>query len=49
MLLLADNIRQAKVAASILLTSPGVPFLYYGEEIGMLGQKPDEQIRAAMQ
>jgi glycosidase len=39
----------AKVAASILLTSPGVPFIYYGEEIGMLGEKPDEDIRRPMQ
>jgi alpha-amylase len=34
-----------KMAASILLTLPGAPYLYYGEEIGMLGKKPDEQIR----
>jgi glycosidase len=39
----------AKVAASILLTSPGVPFIYYGEEIGMMGEKPDEDIRRPMQ
>jgi glycosidase len=39
----------AKVAASILLTSPGVPFIYYGEEIGMQGTKPDEDIRRPMQ
>ena len=24
---------------------PGAPYLYYGEEIGMLGLKPDEHIR----
>jgi len=33
----------------MLLTAPGVPFIYYGEEVGMLGQKPDELIRAPMQ
>jgi glycosidase len=38
-----------KVAASMLLTSPGVPFIYYGEEIGLEGQKPDENIRRPMQ
>jgi glycosidase len=27
------------------MTFPGAPYLYYGEEIGMLGLKPDEQIR----
>ncbi len=35
----------AKAAATLLLTNPGVPFIYYGEEIGMQGQKPDEHIR----
>ncbi|TLU99465.1 alpha-amylase family glycosyl hydrolase [Dyadobacter luticola] len=34
-----------KLAASILLTLPGQPYLYYGEEIGMLGTKPDPYIR----
>ncbi len=37
------------MAASLLLTSPGTPFLYYGEEIGMQGRKPDEDIRLPMQ
>lgn len=40
---------KARVAASLLLTQPGVPFIYYGEEIGMTGAKPDERIRAPMQ
>ncbi|MDD2647500.1 MAG: alpha-amylase family glycosyl hydrolase [Eubacteriales bacterium] len=37
-----------KLAAGILLTFEGNPFLYYGEEIGMQGAKPDEQIRTPM-
>ncbi|MCB0020638.1 MAG: hypothetical protein KDE09_22750, partial [Anaerolineales bacterium] len=40
---------QARVAASVLLTGTGVPFIYYGEEIGMSGIKPDEDIRLPMQ
>ncbi len=40
---------KAKLAATWLLTSPGVPFIYYGEEIGMIGTKPDEDIRRPMQ
>lgn len=46
---LGGDIDKAKVAASLLLLSPGTPFLYYGEEIGMLGTKPDERIRTPMQ
>lgn len=49
MLLFRNEIGKARVAASLLLTSPGVPFIYYGEEIGMIGKKPDEQIRTPMQ
>ncbi len=45
---LLDDPRQAKLAASILLTLPGIPFIYYGEEIAMLGKKPDEYIREPM-
>ncbi len=44
-----DDVGKAKLAAVMLLTSPGVPFLYYGEEIGMKGVKPDEDIRLPMQ
>lgn len=46
---LANDVDKAKVAASVLLTSPGVPFIYYGEEIGLRGIKPDEDIRRPMQ
>ncbi len=38
----------ARVAATLLLTNPGVPFVYYGEEIGMAGAKPDERIRTPL-
>ncbi len=34
-----------KQAIAILMSMPGAPYIYYGEEIGMLGLKPDEQIR----
>lgn len=46
---LRGDVGAARVAASIYLTLPGVPFIYYGEEIGMVGVKPDEQIRTPMQ
>jgi glycosidase len=45
---LSGDIPAAKLAATLLLTSPGVPFVYYGEEIGMTGTKPDERIRTPM-
>ncbi len=44
-----DSDQKAKLAAGILLTLPGIPFMYYGEEIGMIGTKPDELIRTPMQ
>ena len=42
---LDENPRKLKQAINILMTMPGAPYLYSGEEIGMLGQKPDEHIR----
>lgn len=39
------DINKMKAAANLLLTLPGEPYLYYGEEIGMLGEKPDEFLR----
>ncbi len=44
-----NNQNQLKAAASLLLTQPGTPYLYYGEEVSMLGAKPDENIRRPMQ
>ena len=44
-----SDMPKARVAASAMLMLPGVAFVYYGEEIGMIGPKPDEQIRTPMQ
>ncbi|MCP4150861.1 MAG: alpha-amylase [bacterium] len=41
--------QQAKLAAGVYLTLPGVPFIYYGEEVGMLGVSPDPDRRRPMQ
>jgi glycosidase len=38
-----------RTAAALLLTLPGTPFVYYGEELGMTGAKPDPDIRTPMQ
>jgi len=46
---LASKVDRARVAAAMLLTAPGVPFIYYGEEIGMVGLGPDEEKRTPMQ
>lgn len=45
----AGSMTAARAAAAVLLTAPGVPFIYYGEEIGMTGDKPDPNIRTPMQ
>jgi alpha-amylase len=45
---LAGDPAGLRLAAALLLTGPGVPFIYYGEEIGMTGAKPDERIRTPM-
>ena len=42
------NVARQKLAATLLLTLPGLPFVYYGEEIGMTGDKPDPRLRTPM-
>jgi len=42
---LKGDVDAAKRAAAVLLTGPGVPFIYYGEELGMTGTKPDPSLR----
>lgn len=49
MSVLDGEVARARLAAAVLMTVPGVPFVYYGEEIGMTGEKPDEMIRTPMQ
>jgi len=43
------DIGRAKAAAGAYLTLPGVPFVYYGEEIGMVGSGAHEFVRSPMQ
>lgn len=45
---LDGNADHMRVAAAMLMTLPGHPFVYYGEEIGMRGQKPDPHLREPM-
>lgn len=45
---LEGHMAHMRVAAALLLTLPGHPFIYYGEELGMQGSKPDEDIREPM-
>jgi glycosidase len=45
---LEGNMAHMRLAAALLLTLPGHPFIYYGEELGMQGSKPDEDLREPM-
>lgn len=45
---LGANTEKMKLAASLYLTLPGVPFLYYGEEIGLTGTGDHLNIRRPM-
>src|SRR2546429_1117200 len=46
---LRGDVARARLAATLLLTLPGTLFIYYGEEIGMTGAKPDPRLRTPMQ
>jgi glycosidase len=45
---LDGNPQHMRMAAAMLLTLPGHPFVYYGEELGMRGRKPDPDLREPM-
>lgn len=47
---LRQDTESAKLAGAVFLTLPGIPFIYYGEEIGMQGVRPDDvNVRRPMQ
>ncbi len=46
---LGSSDSRIKLAASIYLTLPGIPFIYYGEELNMIGTGAHENIRRPMQ
>ncbi|HET6905502.1 MAG TPA: alpha-amylase family glycosyl hydrolase [Rhodanobacteraceae bacterium] len=48
MSMLDGNADHMRTAAAMLLTLPGHPFVYYGEELGMRGNKPDPHLREPM-
>ncbi len=45
---LRNDVQQMKQAAALYLLSPGIPFLYYGEELGMTGSGDDPNKRLPM-
>jgi alpha-amylase len=45
---LDGNAQHMRTAAAMLLTLPGRTFLYYGEELGTRGRKPDPDLREPM-
>lgn len=46
---LGSDTQKMKLAASLYLTLPGIPFIYYGEEVGMSGTGAHPNIRRPMQ
>jgi len=44
-----EDAGKMKLAAAVYLTLPGVPFIYYGEEVGMVGSGSDPNKRTPMQ
>jgi glycosidase len=46
---LGNSNSKAMLASDLLLTLPGIPYLYYGEEIGMNGSGADENKRTPLQ
>lgn len=47
---LGNSVEKAKVAFAVIATTPGQPYIYYGEEIGMSGMKDndDKNVREPM-
>ncbi len=48
---LGKSASKCKLAAAVLLTAPGEPYIYYGEELGLFGTneaKGDEYVRSPM-
>lgn len=47
---LGKSLAKCKLAAAVLLTGPGEPYIYYGEELGIYGmkEKGDEYVRGPM-
>lgn len=45
---LDDDPARLRFAAKLFLTQRGVPFIYYGDELGLRGAKPDPELRTPM-
>lgn len=47
---LENNVNRSKLAAAVLLTAGGSPYIYYGEELGFYGKKDkdDQYVRSRM-